>query len=308
MEDYLPIINRLKKRFTHLSKWAKIEDTTAYRLYDKDIPEFPLIIDVYGQYWIIWTYSDPTYSIENLVILLTKTFDKNEDLFIIKSNLRQKGQQDYSTKKSKMTYIQESGLSFEINLSDYLDVGLFLDHRRTRRFIKEKSYGKSVLNLFSYTGSFTCYAIDGGACETTSVDLSKTYCEWAMRNIENNFNNNTNNRVIERDVLQFLKEECSINRKYEIIICDPPSFSNSKKSNVNDFSINADYVELLTHCLSLLSKSGLLIFSTNSRSFKLDNSQLPSNINIQELTPETIPDDFRNKKIHRCWSIQHLLR
>jgi 23S rRNA G2069 N7-methylase RlmK/C1962 C5-methylase RlmI len=160
------------------------------------------------------------------------------------------------------------------------------------------------LNLFAYTGSFTCYALAGGAASTTTVDISKTYCAWAKRNLQlNGFVENLQNQIVNQDCFVFLQEAMQQKRRYDLIICDPPTFSNSKKMQKTYFDINKDYPVLLQQCLALLKPSGKLIFSTNSRKFELDTANFAENLTFKEISSKTVPLDFRNKKIHRCWEI-----
>ncbi|VAW31454.1 23S rRNA (guanine(2445)-N(2))-methyltransferase / 23S rRNA (guanine(2069)-N(7))-methyltransferase, partial [hydrothermal vent metagenome] len=176
------------------------------------------------------------------------------------------------------------------------------DHRNTRKMVQMEADGKRVLNLFAYTGSFSCYAAVGGARSTTTVDLSKKYCAWAVRNLQhNNVHLGKQHRVVAQDCWQFLAKE---KRSYDLIICDPPTFSNSKRMARASFSVNRDYPELLQTCLKRLARGGSIIFSTNSRGFRLETAVLPQNLRITEISQQTIPQDFRNKHIHRCWRIQ----
>ncbi|RAP30726.1 hypothetical protein DID76_03370, partial [Candidatus Marinamargulisbacteria bacterium SCGC AG-414-C22] len=223
-----------------------------------------------------------------------------------KTRQQQKGIQNQYTKlssKSQKKIISENNLFFELNLTDYLDTGLFLDHRNTRALCQELSNQKRVLNLFAYTGSFTCYAINGGATATTTVDLNPNYIEWTKKNIQlNKFNNRKSDRFIVDNVLRFLQLEKSKNT-YDLIICDPPTFSNSKNMQ-QTFAINQDYPELIAHCLTLLSPKGKLLFSTNSKSFNLDPKKLPNNVHINNISKQTIPLDFKDKKPHQAFLIQ----
>ena len=179
-----------------------------------------------------------------------------------------------------------------------MDTGLFLDHRKTRILCKELSEGAHVLNLFAYTGSFTCYAIEGGALSTTTVDLSKTYTEWTKRNLQlNDMHNRDSDRVIVADCLSYLKTD---KRVYDLIICDPPTFSNSKKMETT-FSVERDYKELLIDCINRLSPTGTIIFSTNAKGFKLDTDNFPKSLTITNITMKTLSKEYRDRQPHQCW-------
>ncbi|KAA3659700.1 MAG: hypothetical protein DWQ04_21500 [Chloroflexi bacterium] len=311
----MELANRLRKRQKHLRKWARRNGITCYRLYEKDIPEFPLIVDWYDGEVVVWLFdrsrSDTLTEIDNWRKLalaeVSAGLDVLPDHIFAKERFRQRGltgQYKRIDQFGQTRIIEEQGLKFEVNLSDYLDTGIFLDHRNTRHLIRQQAKEKRVLNLFAYTGSFTCYAIDGGATHTTTVDISRTYCNWAIRNLgHNNFALNDNHRILRKDCLQYLREAARRHEQYDIIVCDPPTFSNSKSMEVTSFAIERDYPSLIRACVKLLAADGTLYFSNNARRFKLDQSTLPSNLNICELTPDTIPEDFRNQRIHRCWQI-----
>ena len=310
---YQDIENRLKKRHKQIQMWAQNNAITCFRIYDNDIPEHPFVLDWYETVAIIWFFPDKygkkiitssAYETNITTIICNQLKISTHQLFI-KYRSKQKGlSQQYNklTHDNKIITIHENKLKFEINCSDYLDTGLFLDHRNTRLYVQKHASNKRVLNLFSYTGSFTCYALAGGAYSTTTVDLNPRYIEWTKRNVAlNNIKLRSTDNIICDNVLSFIKHEAA-STKYDIIICDPPTFSNSKKMK-HHFNIDSDYPELLSACLKCLTKHGKLIFSTNSRSFKLDVNQLPSSISIDELTKKTIPLDFKNKRSHRCWII-----
>lgn len=198
----------------------------------------------------------------------------------------------------------EAGEIFKVNLTDYLDTGLFFDMRPLRKILREKCSGKSVLNLFCYTGSFSVYAAEGNASEVTSVDMSRTYLDWAKENFSlNGFTDEKKYRFENSDVVKFLEAEVKDgSEKYDYIILDPPTFSNSKKTDTL-LDINRDWATLVKNCTMLLKEKGILYFSTNSRRLDFDENLLPSGFISKEITAVTIPDDYRNKKIHRVWEI-----
>ena len=301
------LANRLQKRMRHLRKWAKRNDISCYRLYERDIPEFPLIIDWYDGEAVVWLYErgqdDDAWHQEALNQIQDALELKPRQIFI-KTRARQRGlQQQYERfgEQGHVRLVREHGLTFEVNLSDYLDTGLFLDHRPTRAMVQAEAGGKRVLNLFAYTGSFTVYAAAGQARATTTVDLSKNYCEWASRNLQHNgFHLGKQHRILAQDCWQFLVEE---KRQYDLIICDPPTFSNSKRMARGSFAVDRDHPELIQACLDRLARGGTLIFSTNSRGFSLAKTAVPHPFTATEISQQTIPEDFRNDKIHRCWRI-----
>lgn len=326
--------NRLQKRFKHLSKWAKREKIYAYRLYDKDIPEVPISLDIYfvennsdtkKPYIVLSLYKRPYEKSEdeenNWLALIAQTacevLSIPNNNFFIKIRQRQRGKNQYEklNTNAKKLVVKEGECFFYINLEAYLDTGLFLDHRVTRLHVFKEAYDKSVLNLFSYTGAFSVHAFKGGAISVTSVDLSNTYLDWARENFKlNGFSNNRNCEFIKSDVIQFLKNAALHNLKWDLIICDPPTFSNSK--GASEFDLNRDWLNLCYLCLLVLQKNGVLYFSSNSLKLKFDStalsdlynkhfqqSQINSNLKIIELTERSIPEDFRNKKIHKLWKI-----
>ncbi|MEM7533948.1 MAG: class I SAM-dependent methyltransferase [Chloroflexota bacterium] len=320
------LANRLRKRQRHLRKWARRRGVTCYRLYERDIPEYPLIVDWYDGEAVVWLYErtrdesirEAKAWKQQALTEIRDALELTREQVFVKERKRQQGSAQYeklesdnqAEGESHVRLVQEQGLTFEINLSDYLDTGLFLDHRNTRAEVREIAAGKSVLNLFAYTGSFTCYAAAGGARTTTTVDLSQTYCEWARRNLAHNgveasFDRGSDytvtHRLVQADCHAFLMEAIRNREQYDIIICDPPTFSNTKRKGISVFDVNKDYPGLLKACSVLLSKTGVLYFSTNARKFKLDKAQLPQQLMVDELTPKTIPEDFRNKQIHQCW-------
>ncbi|MCP5097648.1 MAG: methyltransferase [Chloroflexi bacterium] len=307
------LANRLRKRQRHLRKWAKRHNITCYRLYERDIPEYPLIVDWYDGEVVVWLYgrSKDETAVEMNTWRETALRDIQDGLDVtakqlyIKERVRQRGlseQYERTAKRSEIRIANEKGLRFELNLSDYLDTGLFLDHRNTRDMVRQRAKGKRVLNLFAYTGSFSCYAAAGGATKTTTVDISRTYCDWAARNLElNGFGVGAAHQVLAQDCLRFLKEAARQRHRYDIIVCDPPTFSNSKRMAAGSFAVDRDHPQLIRDCVKLLSPGGELFFSNNSRKFKLQTGKLPTSISVKEITDQTVPEDFRNKRIHRCW-------
>ena len=309
---YLMFRNRLEKVYKHLRKQAKRQGITCYRIYDHDLPEFPLIIEIYEDKLHLSEYkrkhdmNDDEHEIwlNGCMKTVTEVFQVPEENIFLKTRKRKEGRgsQYQKAAESKNEFvIQENDLRFIVNLSDYLDTGLFLDHRITRQMVKEQSTGKRVLNLFSYTGSFSVYAVAGKASRVTSVDLSKTYLNWAQRNMDLNFNDAANHEVIHADVKQYLKTVAE--KSFDLIIMDPPTFSNSKR--MDDFlDIQKDHVELINDCMSILGKEGKLFFSTNYTKFQMENEKLQAS-EIKNITKQTTPFDFEGKLKRQCFLLKN---
>jgi 23S rRNA G2069 N7-methylase RlmK/C1962 C5-methylase RlmI len=303
--------NRLKKKYTTISKWAKQQNISCYRVYTKDLAEFPFILDIYNTNAVVWffdrkkdtsTQHQETY-IKTIIQSITTSLPINESQLYLKFRSKQKGlQQQYSKLAShkNIIIIDENSLKFELNLSDYLDVGIFLDHRKSRKLTQQFTKNKSLLNLFAYTGSFSLYAYQAGATHTTSVDLNKNYLTWIERNFQHNtFKKRSTDKFIYEDCFKFLSSH-HYKEKYDVIICDPPTFSNSKKMK-QTLSINTDYIDLIKLCTKKLNQNGIIVFSTNSKSFKLDINMLPEEMYYKNITQKTIPFDFKNLTPHQCW-------
>ncbi len=312
MQDkFIAFENRLAKVYKHIGKIARKQQLACFRVYDVDLPEFPFVIDVYKDLVYVAEYKSKhklneeeyegwlTTSLE----IIQKVFGVEKENVFLKLRERQKGEQQYSKLKQekKELIVDENGLSFIVNLSDYLDTGLFLDHRLTRKMVKEMSDGKRILNLFAYTGSFSVYAASGNAKKVTTVDLSKTYINWAKRNLTyNKLYNDTKHEFIQEDVLQYLKTIPA--SSYDLIILDPPTFSNSKKME-DIFDIQRDHVSIINQCLNILDENGILIFSTNYRGFELETDKLLSQ-KIKDITKQTTPFDFEGKLKRKCFRIE----
>ncbi len=303
--------NRLAKVYKHIGKIARKQQLACFRVYDVDLPEFPFIIDVYKDLVYVAEYkskhklSEEEYEgwLTTSLEIIQKVFGVEKENVFLKLRERQKGEQQYSKLKQekKELIVDENGLSFIVNLSDYLDTGLFLDHRLTRKMVKEMSDGKRVLNLFAYTGSFSVYAASGNAQKVTTVDLSKTYINWAKRNLTyNKLYDDTKHEFIQEDVLQYLKTIPLAS--YDLIILDPPTFSNSKKME-DIFDIQRDHVSIINQCLNILDENGILIFSTNYRGFELETDKLLSQ-KIKDITKQTTPFDFEGKLKRKCFRIE----
>ncbi|GDX44340.1 methyltransferase [Bacteroidota bacterium] len=301
--------NRLKKVLKIRSKEASRQKVSCYRLYDRDLPEFPLIIDVYENELLVTEYrsqhrlSHDEYIawLDGSLLVVKKVLNKTDDQIHIKERKVKESRQDQYAKTASVKdfmVVHEGGLAFLVNLTDYLDTGLFLDHRITRSMVREKSNGKKVLNLFCYTASFSVYAAAGNATEVVSVDLSNTYIDWARRNMELNGFEGDKYLYTRGDVLQILPT--IKNNYFDIIILDPPTFSNSK-SMKEIFDVQQMHVELINLCLDKLKYSGELVFSTNARKFHLEGEMIKGA--VKEITTSTEPFDFKGKLLRWCYSI-----
>lgn len=303
--------NRLTKVYKHNSKLARKQNISCYRVYNIDLPEFPFIIDVYKDSIYVAEYKSKHKLSEleyfewmNISIEIIKNLFKiNKEQLFLKLRERQKGEQQYTKLKQekKELIVEENGLKFIVNLSDYLDTGLFLDHRITRQIVRELANDKRVLNLFAYTGSFTVYAAAGNAKQITTVDLSKTYTSWAKRNLTyNKLYDDKKHFFIQDDVLSYLKQIKP--ESFDLIILDPPTFSNSKRMD-GVLDIQRDHVAIINKCLECLTANGILIFSTNYRNFVLEISQLNTE-NIKDITRQTTPFDFEGKLKRVCYRME----
>jgi 23S rRNA (guanine2445-N2)-methyltransferase / 23S rRNA (guanine2069-N7)-methyltransferase len=220
----------------------------------------------------------------------------------LKRRRRQRGttQHEKVDQSGRLTEVGEGGLRFLVNLDDYVDTGLFLDHRVTRQMVREAAKNATFLNLFAYTGSFTVYAAAGGARRTVSVDLSPTYLDWARKNMRLNGFEGEEHRFVAADVGAFIRQHAA-GETYDLVVIDPPTFSNSKRTD-EDWNLQTDCLPLLQDLLPLVRKGGVIFFSNNFRRFKFDPSELAAS-EVHEISKQTVPEDFRNRRIHRCWRI-----
>ncbi|MFP4611712.1 MAG: bifunctional 23S rRNA (guanine(2069)-N(7))-methyltransferase RlmK/23S rRNA (guanine(2445)-N(2))-methyltransferase RlmL [Thiohalophilus sp.] len=310
------LANRLQKNARQLSRWLKQEDISCYRLYDADMPEYALAIDVYEaeQRYVHVQEYEPPRSVdpdkarqrlrEALGVILDSLAICEQQLFF-KVRRRQKGTAQYEKLAGEKHFyrVRENGCRFWVNFEDYLDTGLFLDHRLVRARIGELAAGGDFLNLFAYTGTATVYAAQGGARSTTTIDMSKTYLDWARRNMHLNSFDGAEHRFIQTDCLHWLEEDVNA-QQYDLIFLDPPSFSASKRMQTT-LDIQRDHVALIRQAMKRLRKNGVLLFSTNLRNFKLDETSLAA-LEITDINRETLPRDFeRNPRIHHCWEFRY---
>ena len=306
--------NRLQKNIKKISKWAKQQGLDAYRLYDADLPEYNLAVDRYADYIVVQEYAAPKNIDENkarqrLLDAVTATLHVTgveTNKLILKVRQKQKGTNQYEklANKGEYFYVNEYGVQLWVNLTDYLDTGLFLDHRLTRKMIGELAKGKDFLNLFAYTGSATVHAALGGAESTTTIDMSNTYLNWAEQNLILNDIEGKQHKLIQADCLQWL-EKCD--RQFDLIFVDPPTFSNSKRME-ESWDVQRDHVKLMSNLKRVLSNNGTIVFSNNKRGFKMNLVALEElGLSAVEISHKTLPLDFeRNKQIHNCWMIQHI--
>jgi 23S rRNA G2069 N7-methylase RlmK/C1962 C5-methylase RlmI len=328
--------NRLQKRFRHLKKWAQRKNIGAFRLYDCDIPEIPLVLDFYGDVSLAGEAAisgalykrpyekdeeDETQWLSAMKNAASDALGIDIERIFLKQRQKQRGDAQYEktgdTRFEKI--VGEGGLVFKVNLSDYLDTGLFPDRRLFRVMVKDKAKEKKVLNLFSYTGSFSVYAAAGGAVSTDSVDLSNTYLNWARENFSLNgfsaqilqiwdfFSNKEPqgaHNLIRADVLDFLEKAAASRNRWDIIVLDPPSFSNSKKMT-NDFDLQRDFYDLTGKCIKLLAPEGKLFLSVNQKQFKISVVEMEEKLklHVTDLQNKITDEDFHGKKIPQSFLI-----
>lgn len=303
--------NRLRKNLKKFEKWARQEGIECYRLYDADLPEYNVAIDRYGDWVVVQEYAPPKtvdahkarQRLFDIIAATIAVLEIAPNKLVLKTRERQKGKNQYQKMAEKGDFIevQEYNARLWVNLTDYLDTGLFLDHRIARRMLGQMSKGKDFLNLFSYTGSASVHAGLGGARSTTTVDMSRTYLEWAERNLRLNGLTGRAHRLMQADVLGWLRESTE---QFDLIFIDPPTFSNSKRME-DAFDVQRDHIRLMTDLKRLLRKGGTIMFSNNRRGFRMDHDGLAAlGLKAQEISQKTLSQDFaRNRQIHNCWLI-----
>jgi 23S rRNA (cytosine1962-C5)-methyltransferase len=307
-EKFEAFRNRLSKMQKHISKWARRQEISCFRVYDDDMPDFPLAIDRYEDIAHVAEYARPhgmepddhAAWLDGSIAVISEVMDIHPERIYVKFRQRQQGLKQYErfARVGAEYIVRENGLRFIINPADYLDTGLFLDHRNTRQMVREAAEGKRVLNLFAYTGSFSVYAAAGHATQTLTIDMSATYLKWADRNLGLNGFSNDSHQLLQADVLEWLR--AGTQERWDIIVLDPPTFSNSKRMH-GTLDVQRDHAWLLHKTRQLLAPGGQLYFSTNFRNFKIDAALQTSN--LQDITAQTVPNDFRNKRIHKCFLI-----
>lgn len=317
--------NRLRKNLKKLASWIKKNHIHCYRLYDADLPEYAVAIDVYQgeKTWVnVQEYEPPksidsikaTHRLAGVLSEISKVLEIPSQQIYLKIRRKQKNTEQYEKISDSRHFhiVEENGCKFWVNFEDYLDTGLFLDHRPMRLLIQQQAKDTRFLNLFAYTGTASVHAVMGGAHSTVTIDISNTYLDWAKRNFTLNNITTGNHQFIRADCLEWLYDQAHAQQKpqFDLIFLDPPTFSNSKKME-ELFDIQRDHVQLIRNAVALLSidqggtkeKMGILYFSTNSRRFKMDSEAL-SDLSIENISATTIPEDFkRDAKIHACWKI-----
>lgn len=331
---------RLKKRARHLRRWPTKRDIHCYRIYERDIPEIPLVVDRYEDHLHITEYERPhdrnpwrhTAWLELMRTSAAEVLDIDPANAHVKvrQKVRHGSQYEKVDSQANMIEVREDGLTFLVNLTDYVDTGLFLDHRTTRGMIRKEALGKRFLNLFAYTGSFTVHAVAGGASSSTTVDLSKNYISWARDNLENNGLLADEHEFIAADTNEFLDHVEARGKKFDLCVVDPPTFSNSKRTE-EDWNVQTCHVDMLNRIAKIMAPGGVVWFSTNFRTFKFaadevtepteltepsqssqssqsshreasnEHGELIGYAEIREVTKQTLPEEFRNRRIHRCW-------
>jgi len=305
------LVNRLRKNLRSLGKWARNQNIECYRLYDNDLPEYAFAIDCYGEFIHMAEYQAPASIAQDKVearraqalLAVQEVLGVAPESIILKSRQRQRGKQQYQllNRSNDFFTVREGASQFWVNLKDYLDTGLFLDHRPVRKFIYENARGARFLNLFCYTATASVHAALGGAESSLSIDLSNTYLDWARKNFLLNKLVGNKHRLKRADCISYLESNKEI---FDLIFLDPPTFSNSKRTE-SVLDIQRDHVSLISNAMKKLEASGLLIFSSNNRNFKFDRV-LRDRFKVKDFSNASLDRDFqRNRKIHQAWLIRH---
>ncbi|MET0533013.1 MAG: bifunctional 23S rRNA (guanine(2069)-N(7))-methyltransferase RlmK/23S rRNA (guanine(2445)-N(2))-methyltransferase RlmL [Steroidobacter sp.] len=310
--------NRLRKNIKTAQDWAKRENVDCYRIYDADMPEYAFAIDQYGDgegnRWVVVQEYAPPKTIEpkaarqrrnEALAVIPHELAIEPDRLFIRERRQQKDGAQYEKLDNERQYhiVREQPYKFAVNFTDYLDTGLFLDHRRTRRYVGELARGKRFLNLFAYTGTATVYAAGGGAASSTTVDMSRTYIEWAKRNLALNDLAGPEHGFVQADCLTWLREQSDKNRRWDVMFIDPPTHSRSKRME-QDFDVQRDHVQLLALAARLLTPDGVIVFSNNYTRFRLDRDGLAA-FEVEDIGRKTLPRDFeRNPRIHSCYVLR----
>jgi len=304
--------NRLARNARHWGKWARRRGIQCYRVYDRDIPEYAFALDIYADHAHLQEYdrardsseTDPSVHdawLTQVHHAAAESLGFDPSRVVMKRRAKRRGleQHEKSGRTGEDLVVQEGGHQFIVNLEAYLDTGLFLDHRNTRAMVAGEVAGKRFLNLFCYTGSFSVYAARSGAASSLSIDLSSTYLNWARRNFGLNGIDPQRHALERGDALVWLREAARAGQRFDLIVLDPPSFSTSKAMQ-DTLDVQRDHPELIAACTRLLPRSGVLYFSSNLRSFKLDAAST-AGLEGEEISARTVPEDFRNRRVHRCW-------
>ena len=305
--------NRLRKNVKKLEKWAKQQGIECYRLYDADLPDYNVAVDRYGSKIVVQEYAPPKtvdaqkarQRLFDVINATLSVLDISSSQLILKTRERQKGKNQYEklAQKGEFLLVEEYNAKLWVNLTDYLDTGLFLDHRIARKMLGEMSNGKDFLNLFAYTGTASVHSGLGGARSTTTVDMSRTYLEWAEKNLRANGLTGRQHRLIQADCLSYLG---MCDEQFDVIFIDPPTFSNSKRM-ADSFDVQRDHLALMKDLKRILRRNGTIMFSNNKRGFQMDLDGLSKlGLSAKEITSQTLSQDFaRNRQIHNCWLLSH---
>lgn len=305
--------NRLRKNVRKLEKWARQQEIECFRLYDADLPEYNVAIDRYASWVVVQEYAPPKSvdaqkARQRLFDVINATLSVLElpaNRLVLKTRERQKGKSQYEklAQKAEFLLMQEYRAKLWVNLTDYLDTGLFLDHRIARKMLGDMSRGKDFLNLFAYTGTASVHAGLGGARSTTTVDMSRTYLEWAEKNLRANGLSGRQHRLIQADCLAWMRQTPE---QFDVIFIDPPTFSNSKRM-AEEFDIQRDHLALMQDLKRMLRRGGTILFSNNKRGFQMDKDGIAAlGLSATEITAQTLSPDFaRNRQIHNCWLLRH---
>lgn len=302
--------SRLQKLARHLRRLPTKQGVTCYRLYERDIPEVPLVVDRYEDHLHLTEYDRPSDRdpaaheawLDQMARTAAQTLEVPLEKVFFKRRRRQVGttQHEQVAQDRYEIEVHEGGLRFIVNLSDYIDTGLFLDHRITRDMVRGVAAGKRFLNLFAYTGAFSAYAAAGGAAEVVTVDWSNTYLQWAQRNMRLNGFESPQMRFIRSDAVTFV-DQLSPKPHFDLAVVDPPTFSNSKRTEAV-WDVQRDSAPLLRALLQRMSPGGVIYYSNNFRGFKMEPGELGA-ADVHEISNQTVPPNYRNRKIHRCWRI-----
>ncbi len=317
---------RLRRVARLRRKWAAREGVSCYRVYDADVPEYALSVDLYqggaatpGRWAVVSEYAaprtvDPVVArqrVADALAIIPPVLDLAPEDVFLKVRKRERGGSQYAgggagSGRSRKALVEEGGLVFEVNFTDYLDTGLFLDHRLVRSRLRDMAQGGRFLNLFAYTGTASCYAASGGAISTTSVDLSATYLDWARRNLDQNGFGGAEHELVQADVMPWVGEQRHSPMRWDLIFVDPPTFSNSARMRTRGFDVQRDHAELLIGCSRILRRGGTIVFSCNLRGFRPDEEALAkAGVAIEDVTESTIPEDFgRNARVHHCYLVR----
>ncbi|MFH2091681.1 MAG: class I SAM-dependent methyltransferase [Pseudomonadota bacterium] len=304
------LANRVKKRYQHLCKRFARQNLDVFRLYDWDIPEIRAVVDWYAGHLVVGEYSrnqsmpDWLPVMGKSVAMALNVPDSHLHLKIRRAGFKEGERYKRINHTNQKIAMCERDLKFYINPSDYVDTGLFSDHRNTRQMVREMARGKHFLNLYCYTGSFTCYAAKGGAARTVSVDRSETAINWVKDNLELNGLSGSKHQLIQKDTLDFLEIAKPEFQNFDLAVVDPPSYSTTRINNQH-YDLAKDHPAMLNTVFELMNAGGTVFFSTNHQNFELLTRRLAAT-NIKEITSRTIPEDYQNKRkqIHRCWKIK----